>query len=94
MRDDGTQSIKRSTHTMAKLKEINFANLTLLAESIHESLDEGSKGENVLLNVPLVQLLRQAVPQVEGDVGDLVVRVAAAGLKRLQGYPKLMIMSF
>ncbi len=55
-------------------------NLTLLAESVDESFDKRSKRQNVLVKISLVKLLRQAVPQVKGDVGDLVVGVAAAGL--------------
>ena len=53
----------------------------MLGERCDEPLDvggeEGGEGGEGVVAAP-VQLLGEAVPQVEGDVGDLVVRVAAA----------------
>ena len=47
--------------------------LTMLGEGGNEPFDVGGEegGERVVASA--VELLREAVPQVEGDVGDLVV---------------------
>lgn len=56
----------------------------MLAQSDDEPLDEGLEEGGERGIVPVVELLRQPVPQVEGDVGYLVVRVAAAKQDRVE----------
>ena len=52
--------------------------LAVLGERGDQPLDVGrEEGSQGVVPAP-VELLGEAVPQVEGDVGDLVVRVAAA----------------